>query len=301
MRSRWKTIKRNHVAYLYIAPFFILFFIFGLYPILSGFVVSFFNWDGSGPMQFVAFKNYQILFKDRLFWKSISNTLYIGLISHVFILLGGLALAFILNSQLVKFENVFKTIYFLPMVTSAVATSIVFQSMFGLNSGLINYLLHVLGFPRIDWFGGKGHYIKVAVIIMFSWKWIGWNMVIYLAGMQGISKDIYEASKLDGANSRQTFNYITLPLLKPIILFTLIQSTIGTFNIFTEPFILTGGRSLSGGTANEGLTAMMYLLNKAPYSNNHYGYASAVAYVISIMIMIISFILNRTMTDPESK
>jgi len=135
---------------------------------------------------------------------------------------------------------------------------------------------------------------------MFSWQWIGWNMVIYLAGMQAISKDIYEAAEIDGANHTQVFFRITVPLLKPIILFTLIQSTIGTLNLFTEPYILTGGASLLGGTDNQAMTAMMYLLNKAPYGNNLYGYASAVAYVISAIIIIVSLINMKVFDRDET-
>ncbi len=294
----WHEIKRNKVAYAYIAPFYILFAVFGLFPIISGFVISFFDWDGVMAMRFVGLRNYVSLLNDPMFWKSIYNTLYIGLIAHIPILLGGLILAYTLNSKMVKFENAFKTVYFLPMVTSVVAVSIVFSAMFGLNAGLINYLLQTLGFGRIDWWGGNGDFVKPAIIIMFSWKWIGWNMVIYLAGMQGINNDIYEAATIDGASHTAIFTRITIPLLKPIILFTLIQSTIGMMNLFTEPFVLTN--SLRGGTANQGLTVMMYLLDKAPYGNNLYGYASAVAYVICFVVIAVS-ILNLRFLGNEDK
>ena len=297
-RMLWREIKANRVAYVYIAPFFILFAIFGLFPILSGLYISFFRWDGVGAMKWKGLDNYVRLFTDPTFILSIKNTLYIGVIAHIPILFGGLVLAYILNGKFVKFQNVFKTVYFLPMVTSAVAVTIVFQVLFGYNFGLINYCLALIGLPPVNWLGGAGEYVKAAIIIMFSWKWIGWNMVIYLAGMQGISNDIYEASTIDGASSAQTFFRITLPLLKPIILFTLIQSTIGTVNLFTEPFVLTN--SLTGGTNNMGLTMMMYLLNKAPKGNNIYGLASAVAYVITVMVIIISLVLQRLMGEKDA-
>ncbi len=294
----WREIKANRVAYVYIAPFFILFAIFGLFPILSGLYISFFRWDGVGAMKWKGFDNYARLFTDPTFLLAVKNTLFIGVIAHIPILFGGLILAYILNGKFVKFQNVFKTVYFLPMVTSAVAITIVFQVLFGYNFGLINYFLAMLGLPPVNWLGGAGEYVKTAIIIMFSWKWIGWNMVIYLAGMQGISEDIYEASTIDGASASQTFFRITLPLLKPIILFTLIQSTIGTVNLFTEPFVLTN--SLTGGTNNMGLTMMMYLLNKAPKGNNIYGLASAVAYVITVMVVIISLGLQRMLGDRDA-
>ena len=272
------TLKKNKVAYAYVAPFYILFAIFGLFPIVAGFGLSFFRWDGIGPMHFNGVTNYINLFKDSLFWKALSNTLLIGILAHIPILLGGLALAYILNSKLVEGENIFKTIYFMPMVTSSVAISIIFQNLFGQKA--------------INWLGGDGSLIKVAVIVMFAWKWVGWNMVIYLAGMQGISGDIYEAAKIDGASNTRVMFSIVIPLLKPIIVFTIVQSSIGMFNLFTEPFILTNS-SWTGGVNNGGLTLMMYLLNKAPQGGNSYGYASACAYVITIMIVIISVFVNK--------
>ena len=243
-------------------------------------------------MHFNGVTNYINLFKDPLFWKALSNTLLIGIIAHIPILLGGLALAYILNSKLVKGENIFKTIYFMPMVTSSVAISIIFQTMFGNNYGVINWFLSLFGGKNINWLGGDGSLIKVAVIVMFAWKWVGWNMVIYLAGMQGISGDIYEAAKIDGASNTRVMFSIVIPLLKPIIVFTIVQSSIGMFNLFTEPFILTNS-SWTGGVNNGGLTLMMYLLNKAPQGGNSYGYASACAYVITIMIVVISIFVNN--------
>ena len=291
-------LYQYRVAYVYIAPFFILFTIFNLFPMAYGFFLSFFRWDGLSAMHFNGLNNYINLFKDILFWKALKNTLFIGIIAHIPILLGGLVLAYILNSKLVKGQNIFKTIYFMPMVTSSVAITIIFQNLFGYNYGLINWFLSLFGEPPVNWLGGDGSLIKVAVIVMFAWKWVGWNMVIYLAGMQGISNDIYEAAAIDGANHPQIVFRILIPLLKPIILFTLIQSTIGMFNLFTEPFVLTGS-SWTGGTNNGGLTLMIYLLNKAPQGGTLYGYASAVAYVITIMIVIISVFLNTVMADKD--
>ncbi len=299
-KSVIQIIKDNRVAYAYIAPFYILFAIFGLFPMVSGFFLSFFRWNGLGSMQFLGLGNYANLLKDTLFWKGLSNTLIIGIIAHIPILLGGLALAYILNSKIIRRENIFKTIYFMPMVTSSVAITIIFQNFFGFNYGLINYFLGFLNRGPIDWLGGDGSFIKVAVIIMFAWKWIGWNMVIYLAGMQGISKDIYEAARIDGASHTRVLFNIVIPLLKPIILFTLIQSSIGMFNLFTEPFVLTNN-SWNGGTNNGGLTLMMYLLNKAPQGGNSYGYASSIAYMITFMIICISVFLNKVMADPDDR
>lgn len=295
-RNLFKEIKRNKVAYVYIAPFFILFAIFGLFPMVAGFYISFFRWDGMSNMNFIGIENYISLFKDPIFWKALSNTLVIGIIAHIPILLGGFTLAYILNSKIVKYENIFKTIYFMPMVTSSVAITIIFQNLFGYNYGIINYFLSKFGEEPINWLGGNGGLIKIAVIVMFAWKWIGWNMVIYLAGMQGISNDIYEAARIDGASHKRIMFNISIPLLKPIILFTIVQSSIGMFNLFTEPFILTNS-NWNGGQNNGGLTLMMYLLNKAPQGGNAYGYASACAYVITMMIIFITIIVNKLTSE----
>jgi len=291
-----KVLYENRVAYAYIAPFFLLFGVFSLFPIVMGFGLSFFRWDGMSAMHFIGFENYLNLFQDVLFWKAFKNTLLIGITAHIPILFGGLILAYILNAKLICGENIFKTIYFMPMVTSSVAISIIFTQLFSNNYGLINFIAGFFGAGKVNWLGGDGSLIKVAVIVMFAWKWIGWNMVIYLAGMQGISQDIYEASRIDGASHVQTLFKITIPLLKPIIIFTLIQSTIGMFNLFTEPFILTGS-SWTGGINNGGLTLMMYLLNKAPQGGTAYGYASAVAYAITVFIILFSLVFNKVSGD----
>jgi len=291
LRQLWK----NRVAYAFLAPFYIAFAVFGLFPIIAGFVISFFNWNGLDPMRFLGLRNYVRVLQDALFWKSLWNTAFIGLVAHVFILGGGLVVAYLLNLRMIRLRNTLKTIYFLPMVTSAVAAAIVFKALFGFHSGFINFVLHLFGVENIDWFGGTGAFVKVAVIVMFSWQWIGWNMVIYLAGMQAVNPDLYEAASIDGAGRARTFFFITVPILKPIIAFTIVQSIIGTMALFTEPFVLTGG--LTGGTNSEGMTAMMYLLNKAPQGNNLYGSASAVAYVMTVIIVLVSMLTMRLLRD----
>ena len=282
------------MAYAYIAPFYILFAIFGLFPIVAGFGLSFLRWDGIGPMHFNGVTNYINLFKDPLFWKALSNTLLIGIIAHIPILLGGLALAYILNSKLVKGENIFKTIYFMPMVTSSVAISIIFQTMFGNNYGVINWFLSLFGGKNINWLGGDGSLIKVAVIVMFAWKWVGWNMVIYLAGMQGISGDIYEAAKIDGASAIQTFFKITVPLLKPTILMTAIMSTNGTLQLFDESMNLT-----HGGPGNASITMSHYIYNMSFKGVPNFGYTSAMSFIILIMVAILALVQMKVGDDRE--
>lgn len=280
----WHEIRRNWVAYVYISPFYILFLIFGAFPILFSFYLSFQQWNGISPMQWVGLENYVRLFQDRLFWLALKNTLWIGIVAHIPMLIGALILAFIINSPLVRYKDFYRTAYFLPVVTSSVAVALVFGTLYGVRFGLINWVLTELGLKPIDWWGGKGEWIKPAIIILFIWRWLGWNMVIYLAGLQGIPGDLYEAAAIDGASLPQIFWHITLPLLRPVILFTVVLSTIGAMTLFDEPFILVG---VTGGTSNAGLTIAMYLYNRG-FNFAHFGYASAMAYVVSAIIIVAS-------------
>lgn len=285
-KQLWKEIKKNKVPYTYIAPFYILFGLFGAFPILYAFYLSFQQWDGLNRMRFIGLQNYKLLFNDPLFWKAAYNTIFIGIVAHVPMLLFALFIAFIINSGLVRFKEVFRTVYFLPVITSSVAISIVFLSIYGVRAGLANYVLTSIGLPPIDWWGGFGQWVKPAIIIMFVWKWVGWNMVIYLAGLQSIPGELYEAGAIDGASMPQIFFRITLPLMKQIILFSLILSTIGALTIFDEPYMLVG---TVGGTDYAGLTLMVYLYREA-FEHVRFGYASAIAYMISAFIVIVAVI-----------
>ncbi len=169
-------------------------------------------------------------------------------------------------------------------MTAPVAVALVFSTLFGVRFGLFNWVLTGIGLPPIDWWGGTGQWIKPAIIILFIWRWLGWNMIIYLAGLQGINPEYYEVAAIDGANLRQVFFHITLPLMQPIILFTLVLSTVGAMTIFDEPYMLVG---VTGGANQAGLTAALYLYNNA-FQFAHFGYASANAYVVSAIIVLVS-------------
>lgn len=294
--SLWHEIKKNWVAYVYISPFYILFAIFGAFPILFSFYLSFQQWRGHGPMVFGGLANYSHLIHDPLFWTSLRNTVVIWVAAHVPMLFFALVLAFILNSGLVRFRQAFETIYFTPMVTSSVAVAFVFMTMYGVRFGLINFGLKSIRLPTIDWWGGTGFWIKPAIIILFVWRWTGWNMVIYLAGLQGIDPELYDAAKIDGAGLSQIFRYITLPLLRPVILFTLILSFVGGITIFDEPYLLTWMQTL-GGTNHAGLTMALYLYNQG-FVRGHLGYASAIAYVVCAMILVLSAVNLKLFGKP---
>ncbi|WP_227394856.1 carbohydrate ABC transporter permease [Jeotgalibacillus aurantiacus] len=283
--------KRNSIAgYLFVSPFFILFAIFGLFPMLFSFYLAFFKWNGLGEMTFNGINNFTIIFNDPIFWKSIYNTVVIGLLGTVPQLIVAFLLAYALNAQALRFKNTFRVAIFMPYVTSIVAVAILFSIIFNSQSfGLVNSILGVFGvdpivFTQSEWGA------KIAIATMIFWRWVGYNTIIYLAGMQSISSDLYEAAKIDGATLSQQLRYITLPMLKPFILFTVFMGTIGSLQIFTEPLIFFGGN-----LREEGITVVAYLYRDA-FENNFFGTASATAIVLFGIIMIFS-VLNLLITN----
>lgn len=281
-----KGFKAYAAPYLMISPFYILFLIFGLFPILFSLYLAFHAWDGLGEMEFVGLRNFRnLLTDDPDFWVSVGNTFAIWFLSTLPQLFLALVVAFLLNAAFMKFKNFYRAIYFLPNITSIVAVAIIFGSFFGSQFGLINGVLGALGLPRIEWLT-DGFWVKAAVSLMVIWRWTGYNAIIYLAGLQGIPHDLYEAATIDGASRMQQFFSITLPLLRPIILFTVILSTIGGMQLFTEPMILLGN---GGGATKGGLTLVLYLYNQA-FINQLFGYASAIAWVLFLLIGLFSFL-----------
>ncbi|QNK90554.1 sugar ABC transporter permease [Sporosarcina sp. resist] len=284
-KDTWKEIKKNKGAYLLISPFFLIFLVFGVFPLLFSIYLALSSWDGIGTMEFVGLRNFEFLVKDSLFWKSIANTLIIWFLSTLPMIILALVIAFLLNSAFVKFSGFYKTLYFLPNVTAIVAVAIVFSVIFAPSYGLINYFVTLLGFEAIDWHNNSAG-VKLAISAMIIWRWTGYNAIIFLAGLQKISGDLYEAARIDGANSFEIFTKITIPLLKPVLLFVVITSTIGGMQTFVEPQLLVGN---SGGAGGEGLTIVLYLYQQA-FVKNLYGYGSAIAIGLFVIIMLFSLI-----------
>jgi len=294
--STKKTLKqttKDHISgYLYIAPFFIIFGVFGLFPIVFTAFISLHKWNILGTREFVGFKNYQLLFTDPLFWKALGNTFSIWVISTLPQLFLALVLAFILNSAFLKGKQFFRLAVFLPNITSVVAVAIIFGAIFGEKYGVLNYLLSFIGIDPINW---KGSYFgtHVAIASMVMWRWTGYNTIIYLSALQSISKDLYEAATIDGASKMQQFFYITIPMIRPMVIFTVILSTIGGMQIFAEPQMFAGA---GGGALDQGLTMTLYLYEEA-FVRNSFGYSSALAWVLFLIIVLFSlvnlFITNR--------
>ncbi|TCO21180.1 cellobiose transport system permease protein [Kribbella steppae] len=277
--------------YLALSPFYLLFAVFGLYPMLSTIVLAFQRWDGLSPRQFTGIDNFRFLVEDPTFWLSLENTVVLFFMSTVPTLAIALVLAVMLQSA-IRFTNVYRIAYFIPNVTSLVAMAIFFGSVFSTNFGLVNAALRSLGIPEQDWLGQPWG-IKIAISTMIVWQWVGYNTLIYLAGLQAIPKEQYEAAKVDGAGATRTFFSITLPQLRPVVLFTVVISTIGGLQTFTEPQVMVGN---SGGTGQSGMTVVLFFY-RAAFLDNDYGYAAAIALSIFMLVLLFTAINWRIFRD----
>ncbi|MFF2090766.1 carbohydrate ABC transporter permease [Paenibacillus sp. NPDC058174] len=279
-----KEIYKSRTLYLFISPFYILFLCFSVFPIFFSMYLATQSWDGIGEMKYVGLDNFVYLFNDPVFWKALQNNIILWLLSNGPMLIISLAIAFIINLQLVKFKSFFRIAFFLPNITAMVAVVIIFQSFFGNEFGLMNYLLTELGLNKVAWFNSELG-VQTVIALMIGWRYMGYNAIIYLSGLQKIPKDYYEAAELDGATLFQQFTKITLPVLRPIILFTIMMSTIGGFQIFTEPQVLAGPQSPYPGSD----TVVLYLFREG-FKYQHFGYAASVSWILFIIIGLFSFI-----------
>ncbi len=277
---------RGRAGWFFVAPAAILFLTFFLYPIVATFVMSLQTRE-MGQMVFVGLDNYERLLTDPVFHTALFNTLLVLFVQVPIMLVLALLLAVLLNSALVKARGGFRVIYFLPAVTSLVAYAIVFRILLHTDAGLINQFLGTLGLAEPDWLN-RTWSSRVALMASITWRWTGFNMVIMLAGLQAISNDLYEAAKVDGAGPVDRFLRITIPMMRPILLFAAVLSTIGTLQLFDEPFILTGG-----GPSNATLTLVYYLYQQGFQSLN-FGYASAIAWFIVLLVAVLAFIQFKT-------
>jgi len=232
-------------------------------------------------MKPIKLQNYLTLIKDDVFWLALKNTLFMWL-GHVFIMLIlALLLAVTLNSKYVRMKGFFRVVYYLPNVTATVAIALVFGLIFNTDFGILNLLLQKIGIPTIEWLGMD--WSKVAIILLVLWRATGWYMVVLLAGLQSINPELYEAAIVDGAHARHLLLYITLPMLKGLLFFCFIIDTIGSFRLFTEPYILTQG----GGPANSSLSIIVYLFQTG-FQWMKMGYAAALGYAVFILIFLAS-------------
>lgn len=287
--------------YVFLSPFVVLFAVFGVFPLGFSLYLAFQSWEpssGLDAMQFVAFDNFVFALNDDWFWKSLGNTAWLALASGVPQHLVAIPLAVFIHTAFKRLRNGVVGAYFMPYITSTVAIAILFSSLFSTDFGLINVGLQALArlpllgwlFPAdaIDWLNDPDR-IKPAIALLVFWRYLGFNVVLYLAALQTIPGDLYEAARIDGASRLQQFFYITLPSLKPMIFFGVTLSVIGGLQLFEEPFILTGGR---GGSDQSGMTAAIYLYRMA-FDFNDFGAASAMSWLLFIVVAALTWLTNR--------
>lgn len=287
LRHKLYRLDLKASPYLYITPFFVLFAVVGVFPLVYTAWVSMHDWSLiSETHTWIGFKNYTDLFADSYFWNALRNSLQILVLSTVPQLLMALGLAHILNQRL-RGSTFWRMSALLPNITSVVAVAIIFGQLFGRDYGLINWLLGLFGGGHIDWRAGTAT-SQFAISTMIIWRWTGYNALIYLAAMQAVPKDLYDAASLDGATSFQQLRKITIPAIRPTILFTVVVSTIGGMQVIAEP-LLFGGGNLTGGSDRQFQTLSLYLY-EVGFSRFDFGYASAAAWIMFVIIVLAAFV-----------
>jgi lactose/L-arabinose transport system permease protein len=275
-------ITKRNAPYFFLAPMIILFLAFMAYPIADSFRLSFYNFEG-GTYSLVGLNNYAVMLKDPIFWKSLSNTVIYLIVQVPVMVILSLILGVLVEQDFLKFRACYRIGVFLPSITALVAYAMVFKLLLNTDYGIINYVLRAAGFRGVDWLNTVWG-ARFSIIMGITWRWTGYNTIIMIAGIKGIPTELYESADIDGASFWQKVMGITIPMVKPIMLFVSITSTIGTLQLFDESFILT-----QGGPDNATITIGHYLYNTG-FAFFKFGYAAALSYALLIIIGVLSVI-----------
>ncbi|MBN2619310.1 MAG: sugar ABC transporter permease [Spirochaetales bacterium] len=288
--------KRDNKGYLFILPYFLAMLTFQVYPIIYTFFLSLQKPINMIKSEFVGFANYQRVLTNELFYTSIGNTFFIWLMNYIPQIIFALLLGVILTNKSIKGREALRTAYFLPNLVTASSIGVLFAVLLDWRFGTLNHALVNFGIVQepIKWLS-QGLFAQGAVSFIQWWQWFGYTMIIMMAGLNAISSELYEAAHIDGASRTQAFFRITLPLLKPTILYVMVTSLIGGLQIFDIPRVLTNGR---GAPDNSLLTMVLYLYNQA-FKNFNLGYAAALAYVLFILILIFSALLFKAFDEKK--
>ena len=287
--------RQDLIGWSFAAPFVILFGVFLALPILAAFAMSFTSFglrDLQNPIgtEAVGFQNYFDLFSDTKFWKALGNTAYFVVVGVPLTLGLGLLIANALSRGITRFRTAYRVGYYLPVITSIVAIAVVWRFLLNPDVGLINMLLRGLGINGPAWLANPTLAMP-SIIAMAVWRNLGFAMVVFVAGLQAIPVSLYEAAAIDGAGRWQAFRYVTLPMLRPTILFMLVITTIGYLQLFEEPFVMT-----DGGPLDATLSVTMYMFQQG-FEFFHQGYAAAIAYVLFVIVAIVAFLQFRFLRD----
>lgn len=289
MPKKKNKVDKGKYGIYFVIPYFVIFLLFSLYPVIYTLIISLKKWDGMSVNQtFVGFKNYVTLIHDALFYQSIVNTLIMWICGVVPQMVFALLLAVLFNSaKKIKGKEFFRAAMYLPNLITPSAVAVLFVFLFDWQTGAVNKILlnlHVINEP-INWF--LSEYASRGIMSLVSWwMWFGYSTIIFGAGLNNIPAELYESASIDGATPWQSFKSVTMPLLKPTVLFAAVTSLIGGMQTFEIPYVMTGGQ---GGPNNKTLTVVMYLYNTA-FQNSNYGYGAAIGYGLFILILVFSII-----------
>jgi multiple sugar transport system permease protein len=283
--------RESRPGWLFVAPALLLFAVFFVVPVVSGLLLSLTDFDlyaVASPKlaRFVGFRNYLRTLTNPAFWNALRNTFYFVVVGGPLSLVVSLATAMLLNSKLTRFKSFFRTVYFAPVVTTLVAVAIVWRYLYHPRYGLLNLALGAVGIHSIDWLGDP-HWAMPAIILLAVWKNFGYNMLIFLAGLQTIPDELYEAAVIDGAGNRQLFRHVTLPGLAPTFLFVGVTTMIGYFQLFAEPYVMTQGGPLRS------TTTIVLLMYEEGFRWWRMGIASAIAFILLVITLIGTLIQLR--------
>jgi multiple sugar transport system permease protein len=289
--------EANNAAWFFLAPSLILIGIFFFLPVAASLLLSVTDFDiygiaAVGNTRFVGLHNYSRLLSTPDFWNALKNTFYFAFVGGPLTIAVALAAALLISSKLVRFKGLFRTIYFTPFVTTLVAVAIVWKYLYHTRYGLFNYALAAIGVSPIDWLGDP-HWAMPAIILMAVWKSFGYNMLIFIAGLQAIPDELYDAAEIDGASTTRQFFSITLPMLTPTLVFISVITMIGYFQLFAEPYVMTQGGPLRS------TTSVVLLMYEEGFRWWRMGYAAAIAFVLFIVILIATLLQFRLQRERE--
>ncbi len=291
-------MKQSKAVYFFLAPALAAIFIFFFIPVLAAFIISFTDFDIYGlasldNVRFIGVTNYIKLFEAPLFWKALGNTFLFVIIAGPLSIAVSLSAALLLNAKMVKLKSVFRLSYFIPVVTSLVAVALVWRYIYHPKFGILNYFLSLLSLDPVDWLGDAS-WSMPAIIIMSVWKNFGYNMIIFIAGLQNIPEDLYEAASIEGATGWQKFYKITLPMLAPTTVFISVITMIGFFQLFAEPYVMT-----QGGPLDSTLSIVLYMYQEG-FRWWNMGYSASIAFVLFFIIFVATLLQMRLQKESAS-
>ncbi len=284
-------MKKKFTPYLLVSPYLIHFALFVAFPVVFSIVLTFHSWNIIAPMQYIGVSNYKRLFNDAIFWRSMFNTIVFLVIHIPLQIIIALTLAEVLN-QNIKFKAFFRGAFFLPVIVSGVVVTILWQQLYGFDTGLLNRMLVKIGLGKIGWLNEPA-WAMPSIAVMATWKNVGLYVVLFLVGLQTVPPQYYEAADLEGATHLQKFFKITLPMINPTILMVVILSTIGGFSLFIEPYVMTGG-----GPLNSTISAVLYIY-KQGFFYYHMGYAATLGFFFALIILGV-IVLQKKFVEREN-